>query len=123
MNAFVSDGTLEKLFVSFSRDDSDAEIHYVQDSIRKVESDFVKLVFGNEDSILLVCGDAKNMSKDVNETIIECTSKVLGILPVLSNIVFMFLFCFLSSKIIQIPPPPSPIFTNFKSSFAYWNHP
>ena len=104
MNAFVSDGTLEKFFVSFSRDDPEAEIRYVQDSIRKVESDFVKLVFGNEDSILLVCGDAKNMSKDVNETIIECTSKVLGILVVLSNIIFISFFVTHQIKLIKSPP-------------------
>ena len=111
MNAFVSDGTLEKFFVSFSRDDPEAEIRYVQDSIRKVESDFVKLVFGNEDSILFVCGDAKNMSKDVNETIIECTSKVLGILAVLSNIIFKFQLK-LKTHLLGSPIFPSSIRSN-----------
>ena len=48
-----------------------------QDSIRQVKEAFIKILFEKE-AILFVCGDAKNMSKDVNETIIECTAQVLG---------------------------------------------
>ncbi len=50
----------------------------VQDSIRTVETDLINLIFGGDDAIIYVCGDANNMSKDVNETIIQSTSKVLG---------------------------------------------
>lgn len=81
---FSNDETLTKLFVSFSRDDPDSKHRYVQDSLRLVESDFVNLLFGTEESILYVCGDAQNMSKDVNQAIILSTAKILGRCIILS---------------------------------------
>ena len=42
------------------------------DTIREINA------FNDNKTVLYVCGDAKNMSRQVNDTIVECTSKSLG---------------------------------------------
>ena len=82
LKEFVDDGTLRHFHVCFSRDDPESKVRYVQDLIRNEEADLINLIFANDadndEAIVYVCGDARNMSKDVNETIIQSTSKVLG---------------------------------------------
>ena len=80
METFEKDGTLSELFVSFSRDvdKPDKEIRYVQHNIRKHSKRFVKKLF-EENATLYVCGDAKNMAKDVNDTLNEVVAEELEI--------------------------------------------
>ena len=73
----MEDGTLTTLTTCFSRDPSDLGLVYVQNCISAFKEDFIKLVYDKKATIY-VCGDAKNMAKDVNQTIINCTSEVLG---------------------------------------------
>ena len=61
-------GILSKLFVSFSRDiQSEDEPKYVQDNIYKNAEEVLDLI-ENKKAVIYVCGDAKNMAKDVNQS-------------------------------------------------------
>ncbi|XP_036935079.1 methionine synthase reductase isoform X2 [Acanthopagrus latus] len=78
LEGFVSSGTLSHLKVCFSRDDqleeegndSAARCRYVQHNLR-LSSQHVTDILLKQKGCLYVCGDAKNMAKDVNETLIE----------------------------------------------------
>ncbi|XP_073343911.1 methionine synthase reductase isoform X2 [Pagrus major] len=78
LEGFVSSGTLSHLKVCFSRDDqmeeednnSAARCRYVQHNLR-LSSQHVTDILLKQNGCLYVCGDAKNMAKDVNETLIE----------------------------------------------------
>lgn len=75
----VSDGTLTRLLVSFSRDKQPADgPRYVQDNIRAHGEELVKLI-SEEGAIVYVCGDAKNMAKDVNQAFVDIFAQVKGI--------------------------------------------
>ena len=50
---------------------------YVQDLIREQKEEFVPLL-SDEKTTLFVCGDARNMARDVNDAIVECVAKVAG---------------------------------------------
>lgn len=76
MESFKSEGTLNELRVCFSRDDKGGP-KYVQDIIKSHKKEFVELLM-NPDTILFVCGDARNMAKDVNDTIIESVGEIEG---------------------------------------------
>uniref|UniRef100_A0A9L0TK70 Methionine synthase reductase n=1 Tax=Equus caballus TaxID=9796 RepID=A0A9L0TK70_HORSE len=75
-------GILTHLKVSFSRDASageeEAPAKYVQDNIR-LHSKQVARVLLQENGCIYVCGDAKNMAKDVNDTLVEIISKEAGV--------------------------------------------
>ena len=49
----------------------------MQDLIREQKDVFVQLLM-DESMTLFVCGDARNMAKDVNDAVIECVRDVLG---------------------------------------------
>lgn len=51
---------------------------YVQDNIRLHSEQVAKLLL-HEHGCIYVCGDAKNMAKDVNDTLVEIISKEAGI--------------------------------------------
>ncbi|XP_057565824.1 methionine synthase reductase [Hippopotamus amphibius kiboko] len=78
---FLKCGILTHLKVSFSRDapagEAEAPTKYVQDSIRR-HSKQVAGVLLQESGYIYVCGDAKNMAKDVNDTLVEIISKEVG---------------------------------------------
>ncbi|XP_014650513.1 PREDICTED: methionine synthase reductase isoform X2 [Ceratotherium simum simum] len=75
-------GILTHLKVSFSRDapvgDQEAPAKYVQDSIQ-LHSKQVARVLLQENGYIYVCGDAKNMAKDVNDTLVEIICKEAGV--------------------------------------------
>ena len=76
--SFSGSGSLTRLSVCFSRDNSSSEeAKYVQDLVRREKEAFVDLLM-RESTTLFVCGDARNMAKDVNETVIQCVKDVLG---------------------------------------------
>jgi len=77
LETHLVDGTLTTLKTCFSRDKSDSGLIYVQNCIEHFKDDFIRLVF-DKNATIYVCGDAKNMAKDVNQMIITCTAKVLG---------------------------------------------
>ncbi|XP_008296770.1 methionine synthase reductase isoform X1 [Stegastes partitus] len=76
LEGFVSSGTLSHLKVCFSRDDRGDEEsaapqpRYVQHNLL-LNSQHVTEILLRQNGYLYVCGDAKNMAKDVNETLIE----------------------------------------------------
>lgn len=74
LEGFVSSGTLSHLKVCFSRDDQEEEEKgrpkYVQDSLL-INRQHVMDVLLQQNGYLFVCGDAKNMAKDVNDTLVE----------------------------------------------------
>ncbi|KAJ0022977.1 hypothetical protein NQD34_015111 [Periophthalmus magnuspinnatus] len=79
LEGFVSSGTLNYLKVCFSRDNEEVEEEVTESSTRPKYVQH-KLLFDSKaiTSILLqrggyiyVCGDAKNMAKDVNDTLME----------------------------------------------------
>ncbi|KAM9416801.1 methionine synthase reductase-like isoform 1-T2 [Salvelinus alpinus] len=83
LQGFVANGTLTHLKVSFSRDTQEgtgtqAETgpRYVQHNLLSHAKDIIKLLL-KENGYLYVCGDAKNMAKDVNDTLIEMVSAEL----------------------------------------------
>lgn len=75
-------GCLTKLLVSVSRDEQPVESpRYVQDSLRANMAEVVELI-EEEGALVYVCGDAKNMAKDVNRAFIDAFSQVKGMLGV-----------------------------------------
>ncbi|XP_061043630.1 methionine synthase reductase [Eubalaena glacialis] len=79
---FLKCGILTHLKVSFSRDapvgEEEAPAKYVQDSIQR-HSKQVARVLLQENGHVYVCGDAKNMAKDVNDVLVEIISKEVGV--------------------------------------------
>lgn len=65
---YLRSGVLNELFVSFSRE-SDKKF-YVQHNMEKQGSAFCDLVV-NANAIIYVCGDAKNMMKDVKKVVVD----------------------------------------------------
>uniref|UniRef100_A0A673ZRA5 Methionine synthase reductase n=1 Tax=Salmo trutta TaxID=8032 RepID=A0A673ZRA5_SALTR len=83
LQGFVANGTLTHLKVSFSRDTQDGTEtqtetgpRYVQHNLLSHAKDIINLLL-KENGYLYVCGDAKNMAKDVNDTLIEMVSAEL----------------------------------------------
>lgn len=78
MEHHLSTSTLTKLLVSFSRDIQLTDSpRYVQDNIR-LHADHVVSLIEEKGAIVYVCGDAKNMAKDVNQAFIEIFSRSKG---------------------------------------------
>ncbi|KAM5259890.1 methionine synthase reductase isoform 1-T2 [Hipposideros larvatus] len=79
---FHTRGVLTHLKVSFSRDspagEEGAPVKYVQDSLRLHGQQVAGLLL-HERGHVYVCGDAKNMAKDVNDTLAEIISKEAGV--------------------------------------------
>ncbi|XP_062566305.1 methionine synthase reductase-like [Saccostrea cucullata] len=69
---------LTELFVSFSRDSSTEEPKYVQDNILK-HADQVLDLIENRNAVIYVCGDAKNMAKDVNQAFMTILQEKRGL--------------------------------------------
>lgn len=62
---------LSKLYVSFSRESiSQEDPKYVQDNIKRNAEQVLQLIY-NQKAVIYVCGDAKNMAKDVNQTFMK----------------------------------------------------
>ncbi|XP_054478647.1 methionine synthase reductase [Anoplopoma fimbria] len=77
LEGFVSSGTLSQLKVCFSRDDqteeattSTARPRYVQHNLL-LNSQHITDILLKQNGYFYVCGDAKNMAKDVNNTLME----------------------------------------------------
>ncbi|XP_041817222.1 methionine synthase reductase isoform X2 [Chelmon rostratus] len=81
LEGFVSSGTLSHLQVCFSRDDREEEgaleatnsagrRRYVQHNLL-LNSQYITDILLKQNGYLYVCGDAKNMAKDVNDTLVE----------------------------------------------------
>uniref|UniRef100_W5U6V5 Methionine synthase reductase n=1 Tax=Ictalurus punctatus TaxID=7998 RepID=W5U6V5_ICTPU len=75
LERFAEDKTLSRLKVCFSRAEpdrsgSEAEPKYVQHNLL-LHAEHVARILLKENGRLYVCGDAKNMAKDVNDTLME----------------------------------------------------
>uniref|UniRef100_A0A8C4ZRN1 Methionine synthase reductase n=1 Tax=Gadus morhua TaxID=8049 RepID=A0A8C4ZRN1_GADMO len=72
LEGFVSSGTLTHLKLCFSRDAAPPPAcpRYVQHNLR-LHSQRVSRLLLRHDARLYVCGDARNMAKDVNDTLME----------------------------------------------------
>ncbi|XP_026056801.1 methionine synthase reductase isoform X2 [Carassius auratus] len=75
LERFVHNGTLSHLIVCFSRDEPDAAgtvstPTYVQHNLH-LHAKNVASILLKDKGFLYVCGDAKNMAKDVNDTLLE----------------------------------------------------
>ena len=78
MEQHLKSGNLTNLCVSFSRDEQTEDApRYVQDNIRRHGEALVKLIEDNG-AVIYVCGDAKNMAKDVNQAFIDVFATVKG---------------------------------------------
>ncbi|MGH0143846.1 UNVERIFIED_CONTAM: hypothetical protein FKN15_038434 [Acipenser sinensis] len=79
---FLESGTLTHLKICFSRDSlgstEEAKSKYVQDNLRLCAQDLSRILL-KENGCIYVCGDAKNMAKDVNEALIDIVGKELQI--------------------------------------------
>ncbi|KAL4635154.1 methionine synthase reductase [Arapaima gigas] len=78
---FVANGTLTHLKVCFSRDASDEEEprpKYVQHNLH-LHAQQVGNILLKQNGYFYVCGDAKNMAKDLNEALIEIVGKELQV--------------------------------------------
>lgn len=77
LEGFVSSGTLNHLKVCFSRDSEDVEEEGAQSTARPryvqhnllLDSKAITSVLLEKSGYIYVCGDAKNMAKDVNDTL------------------------------------------------------
>ena len=79
MDQHLKSGNLTNLCVSFSRDQQAEDApRYVQDNIRRHGEALVKLIEDNG-AVIYVCGDAKNMAKDVNQAFVDVFSTVKGL--------------------------------------------
>ncbi|KAI7792808.1 methionine synthase reductase [Triplophysa rosa] len=75
LERFVHNGTLSHLIVCFSRDEPDGgktvnRARYVQHNMI-LHAKSVSDILHKDKGCLYVCGDAKNMAKDVNDTLLE----------------------------------------------------
>ena len=78
LDFYLTNGTLSKLSVAFSRDAPEMDVNevkrsfprYVQDNLRMHQEEIAQLLL-NDDAIVYVCGDAKNMAKGVYDTFLE----------------------------------------------------
>ena len=78
MDQHLKSGNLTNLCVSFSRDQQAEDApRYVQDNIRRHGEALVKLIEDNG-AVIYVCGDAKNMAKDVNQAFVDVFATVKG---------------------------------------------
>ncbi|XP_052015742.1 methionine synthase reductase [Apodemus sylvaticus] len=79
---FLKAGVLTHLKVSFSRDaapeEEEAPAKYVQDNLQRHSQQVARTLL-QEDGYIYVCGDAKNMAKDVHDTLVEIISKEAGV--------------------------------------------
>ncbi|XP_021064330.1 methionine synthase reductase isoform X1 [Mus pahari] len=80
---FLKTGVLTHLKVSFSRDaapeeEEEAPAKYVQDNLQRHSQQVARILL-QENGYVYVCGDAKNMAKDVNDTLIGIISKEAGV--------------------------------------------
>ncbi|XP_074843967.1 methionine synthase reductase isoform X4 [Carettochelys insculpta] len=77
LKSFVENGTLTHLKVCFSRDPPAATekktTKYVQDNIRLYAKEVARVLL-KERGCFYVCGDAKHMAKDVNDTLVDILS-------------------------------------------------
>uniref|UniRef100_A0A8D2AXB8 Methionine synthase reductase n=1 Tax=Sciurus vulgaris TaxID=55149 RepID=A0A8D2AXB8_SCIVU len=82
LRRFLKRGVLTHLKVSFSRDaalqEEEAPVKYVQDNLQ-LHSQQVARMLLLEQGCLYVCGDAKNMAKDVNDALVEIISREAGV--------------------------------------------
>ena len=79
----LSTGALTKLFVSFSRDGQDnLQAHplpcYVQHNLQQHSTAVADLIF-SQGAVVYICGDAKNMARNVLETFLEIFQQYKGI--------------------------------------------
>lgn len=79
---FLKTGVLTHLKVSFSRDAApdgeEAPAKYVQDNLQRHSQQVARTLL-QENGYVYVCGDAKNMAKDVNDTLIGIISNEAGV--------------------------------------------
>ncbi|XP_067385656.1 methionine synthase reductase isoform X2 [Emydura macquarii macquarii] len=82
LKSFVENGTLTHLKVCFSRDPpaatEKAPTKYVQDNIRLCAKEVARVLL-KEKGCFYVCGDAKHMAKDVNDTLVDILSTDAGV--------------------------------------------
>nr|XP_020465267.1 methionine synthase reductase isoform X1 [Monopterus albus]XP_020465268.1 methionine synthase reductase isoform X1 [Monopterus albus] len=86
LEGFVSNGTLNQLKVCFSRDAQEEEEaatsavwpRYVQHNLQLNRQHITDILF-KQNGYLYVCGDAKNMAKDVNDALVEMIKKELQV--------------------------------------------
>ncbi|XP_064189216.1 methionine synthase reductase isoform X1 [Anguilla rostrata] len=81
LERFVEKGILTHLHVTFSRDSSEGTEsgpRYVQHNLL-LHAQNVANILLKQNGCLYVCGDAKNMAKDVNDTLIEIVEKELQV--------------------------------------------
>ncbi|KAB0800330.1 hypothetical protein PPYR_06071 [Photinus pyralis] len=75
IDQFLQTGILTRLSCCSSRDQT--EKVYVQDLIRQHNESFVNKIV-RENAVVYVCGDAKNMVKQVSSTIVNCLTDVMS---------------------------------------------
>ncbi|XP_078093544.1 methionine synthase reductase [Mustelus asterias] len=82
LRSFQNNGTLTQLKVCFSRDQSkdtsEGKAKYVQHLLKLFAEDVTKMLL-SENGYLYVCGDGKNMAKDVANSLTEIVSEKLGV--------------------------------------------
>ncbi|XP_005356746.1 methionine synthase reductase [Microtus ochrogaster] len=82
LRRFLKIGVLTHLKVSFSRDappeEEEAPAKYVQDNLQRHSQQVARTLL-QENGYIYVCGDAKNMAKDVNDALVEIVSKESGV--------------------------------------------
>lgn len=77
LQGYHSSGVLSNLLVSFSREEG-STLRYVQDNLRLHAKEVTKMVF-DEGGVVYVCGDAKNMAKDVFAVFCEFAEQHFGV--------------------------------------------
>ncbi|XP_041488179.1 methionine synthase reductase [Microtus oregoni] len=82
LRRFLKIGVLTHLKVSFSRDappeEEEAPAKYVQDNLQRHSQQVARTLL-QENGYIYMCGDAKNMAKDVNDALVEIVSKESGV--------------------------------------------
>ncbi len=84
MDEFLRNGALDKLTSVFSRDNPEAETRHVQHAIRREKEAFADLLCSREGegkdatAVLYVCGDARNMAREVSDTVVRVLQEVRG---------------------------------------------
>ncbi|XP_046573370.1 methionine synthase reductase-like [Haliotis rubra] len=78
LQEFQESGVLSHLFVSFSRDiQPEGSPRYVQDQLLK-QGELTLDLIEKQDAVVYVCGDARNMAKDVTNTFVQILKEYRG---------------------------------------------
>lgn len=76
---WLDNGTLTRISSCFSRDDPQSNVRYVQHELKNNFKDVLEFMELDSKATIFVCGDARNMAKDVQQALVDGLATHKGI--------------------------------------------